>query len=222
MNKTEIQKRLKEALYLADMTQTDLANKTGVSKATISNYISGKYEPRQENLIILAEALSVSPAWLAGYEDNKDEQQQVIPGARPIEKRRIPQLGSIACGPPTYAEPNHVETYREAPADIDADYCVVAHGNSMIGVDIREGDIIYVKSQDIVENGQIAVVCIGDETTLKRFYYDKKRSVVQLLPENNNVKPIIKTGAEIDEVRVQGLVVGIYRDLSQIHDIEQQ
>ena len=83
----------------------------------------------------------------------------------------------------------------------------------MIGVHIQEGDIVFIRKQPMVENGQIAAVRIGDEFTLKRFYWDKLRSVVQLNAENPNYPPIIKTGAEIDEISVIGLAVGFQHSL---------
>lgn len=209
-------KRLKEALYNAEMKPTDLANKSGISKATISNYMTGKYEPRQENLVILADALNVDPAWLAGYaskssDDDAPSRTAANKNGRPT-RRSLPVLGKIACGEPIYDDGN-VEFYFDPQNPVDADFCLIAEGDSMIGVHIQEGDIVFIRKQPMVENGQIAAVRIGDEFTLKRFYWDKLRSVVQLNAENPNYPPIIKTGAEIDEISVIGLAVGFQHSL---------
>lgn len=202
--------RLKEAMYVADMNQSELAEKSKISGASISKYLSGDNKPKEKNMQALAKALGVSYFWLAGYETGPNE-SVVAPDDRPT-RRSLPVLGKIACGEPIYDDGN-VEFYFDPQNPVDADFCLIAEGDSMIGVHIQEGDIVFIRKQPMVENGQIAAVRIGDEFTLKRFYWDKLRSVVQLNAENPNYPPIIKTGAEIDEISVIGLAVGFQHSL---------
>lgn len=198
---TTFQQRLKDAMYKKDINQTELAKMVGVSGAAISKYISGQSEPGSKNMKALSDALGVSLEYLYGYEDEPTES-----APRP-QRRSLPVLGKIACGEPIYDDGN-IEFYFDPQNPVDADFCLIAEGDSMIGVHIQEGDIVFIRSQPMVDNGQIAAVRIGDEYTLKRFYWDRLRSVVQLNAENPSYPPIIKTGAEIDEVDVVGLVVG--------------
>ena len=82
----------------------------------------------------------------------------------------------------------------------------------MINARIFDGDILFVKSQEIVEDGEIAVVLIEDEATVKRVYYDKENNVITLIPENPTYKPMRYSGAELDQIRILGKVVsGLYK-----------
>ena len=203
---TDFAKRLQRAMEKNDLNQSELADKVGLSDASISKYIRGASMPGAKNMRALSNALNVSLDYLYGYEDEPTES-----APRP-QRRSLPVLGKIACGEPIYDDGN-VEFYFDPQNPVDADFCLIAEGDSMIGVHIQEGDIVFIRKQPMVENGQIAAVRIGDEFTLKRFYWDKLRSVVQLNAENPNYPPIIKTGAEIDEISVIGLAVGFQHSL---------
>jgi transcriptional regulator with XRE-family HTH domain len=65
---TSVSKRLKEALDMRGMKQTDLVKATGIGKSSISTYLSGDYEPKQRNIYKIAKALNVNEAWLMGYD----------------------------------------------------------------------------------------------------------------------------------------------------------
>lgn len=203
---TDFAKRLQRAMEKNDLNQSELADKVGLSDASISKYIRGASMPGAKNMRALSNALNVSLDYLYGYEDEPTEN-----APRP-QRRSLPVLGKIACGEPIYDD-GSVEFYFDPQNPVDADFCLIAEGDSMIGVHIQEGDIVFIRKQPMVENGQIAAVRIGDEFTLKRFYWDKLRSVVQLNAENPNYPPIIKTGAEIDEISVIGLAVGFQHSL---------
>ena len=207
----EFSKRLKVAMAKADVTQTELAQKTGLSNTSINKYCLAKIKPKYENVNLIAKALHVSTEWLLnGSEDSPPEDLQ--PGLFRVEKKKFPLLGEIACGEPMFAD-EHIETYIEADSDIKADYCIRCKGDSMINAHIQDGDIVFIRKQPMVENGEIAAVLIGDDATLKRFYYDRLRSDVTLVAENNRIGPIVKTGAEIDTVKVLGKAVAFYHNL---------
>ena len=97
--------------------------------------------------------------------------------------------------------------------DIQADFCLQCKGDSMINARIHDGDIVFVRKQDIVNNGEIAVVIIDDEATLKRFYYYKEQNMVILRPENNKYQDIVLTGEELEKVRVIGKAVAFQSDV---------
>lgn len=187
-------------------SQEELGQKLGVKNAAVYKYENGLVVNLKRTTIQkLADLFGVTPAYLMGFED-----APAVPdppaGFEPIPAtKRIPIVGAIACGRPITAEEN-VEGYTEAPADYRADFCLRCHGDSMIDVGIVEGDLVYIKSQPEVENGQIAAVLIDGEATLKRFY--RSGNVVTLVAENRAYPPIVLTGSQLDELTIEGRAVG--------------
>ena len=114
-------------------------------------------------------------------------------------------LGATACGKPLHRE--LLDETILAPADIKADIVFRCVGDSMINARIFDGDAVFIHLQPEVENGQIAVVRVGDEYTLKRIYVFE--DYVELRAENPTVKPIILRGPELDpdNYEVVGLAV---------------
>lgn len=87
----------------------------------------------------------------------------------PIERRMVPIIGQIAAGKPILAD-EHIEAFLPCDTGVHADFGLVVSGDSMIGADIHDGDVVFIRSQPIVDDGQIAAVRIDDDATLKRFY----------------------------------------------------
>lgn len=200
----EFKDRLREAMNKEGLKQVDLSRKTGISAPTISEWLKGSYLAKQDKVAILAKALNVSPSWLMGLDDTETE--PLPPNCFPIEKKKFPLLGNIACGEPIFADEDF-EGYVEAGADIDADFCLRASGDSMIGARIHDGDIVFIKQQPIVDNGQIAAVLIENEATLKRFYYDQASDTVQLMAENSSYAPIVKMKSDLEDIRILGRAI---------------
>ena len=115
-------------------------------------------------------------------------------------------LGEIACGEPIYTNEDF-ETFVEASMEINADFCLTAKGDSMIGARIHDGDVVFIKEQPIVDNGQIAAVIINDEATLKRWYYYPDKNKLVLTPENPKYEPLVYVGEELDTIRCLGKAV---------------
>ena len=123
----------------------------------------------------------------------------------PLPKfKKIPLLGSIACGEPILAEEN-IDEHIKCPDDVQADFCLRCKGDSMIGARIHDGDIVYIRIQPDVENGEIAAVLIDDEATLKRVY--KKAESIILQPENPAYEPLIFVREEINQIRILGKAI---------------
>ena len=117
---------------------------------------------------------------------------------------RVPLIGSIACGTPITAEQN-VERYIGVPAAWRADFALTCHGNSMSPT-ICDGDIVCIRCQPEVEQGQIAAVRIGEEATLKRVYIHS--DYIELRPENPAFESIIRRREEMNDVQIEGKAVG--------------
>ncbi len=201
--------KVKQRREELQMTQDELATKMGYSSRTSINKIEKGRPCSQKIIAKLAEALDLSIPYLMGWEDDeKSTPQPTIPTAKNIipmpEMRKIPLLGTIACGEPILAVENIAE-YVDIPKNIPADLALSCKGDSMIQAHILDGSIVYVRIQPDVENGEIAAVLIGDEATLKRVY--KTATSITLMPENNRYAPIVLTGEDMNTVRIIGKAV---------------
>lgn len=211
--KEEFKKRLEKALELADMKPVDLARVTGISEATISQYRSGYSKPKDKRLVDIANALRVNPAWLMGVDvPMRGDTDTITINIGQISKRRFPVLGEIACGVPRLMQEN-VELYVDVKTEIKADFVLYAKGDSMTGARINDGDIVFVRQQPTVENGEIAAVAINDEATPKRFFYYADRALLILRAENPDYEDQIYQGDELSQVRVLGKAVAFQSDV---------
>jgi len=193
-----------------EMTQEELGKVLGVQKSAIRKYESGLVEniPRS-SIQKMAELFGVKPSYLMGWEDHEPAKQSDVDlpsNVHPVELKRFPMLGEIACGKPIFADEDH-ESYVSASAKIKADWCLTAKGDSMTGARINDGDIVFIHEQPMVENGEIAAVIIGDEATLKRWYYYPEKGKLVLNAENPAYEPLVYVGEELNEIRCLGKAV---------------
>lgn len=215
MKQSDFASRLSQALEARGMKAADLSKKTKVAEGTISCYINGRYEAKQNRVQVFAEALNVNPAWLMGYDVPMETESRhsvasasrpIPPGFEPMPKmKKVPLIGAIACGDPITATENR-EGEIDVPEDIRCDFALRCKGNSMIGAGIHDGDAVYIRIQPEVENGQIAAVRIGDEATLKRVYLHT--DYIELRPENPDYESIIRRREEMNDVHIEGKAVG--------------
>ena len=155
----------------------------------------------------IAYVLRVNPNWLIGNVDDPSLSGALPDNIIPMPKMNtVPLIGTIACGDPILAAEN-IEAEVSMPEHVVADFALRCKGDSMIGARIHNGDIVYIRQQPTVENGQIAAVLIGDEATLKRVYYYPDSNKLVLNPENPKYEPFIYIGEEISSVRILGLAV---------------
>lgn len=204
-------KRLRALLDIRRMSQVELSRRSGVSESSISRYLKGAWEAKQDAVFAIARAADVSEAWLMGY-DVQMEPEISLPSNVEVlrEMDQIPLIGTIACGKPIFAEEN-IEGNADLPLHIRADFALTCRGDSMTGAGIYDGDVVYIRQQPEVRSGQIAAVLIDDEATLKRVYQNGDTLILQ--PENPAYSPMIYAGREIEEVRILGLAVGFTHSL---------
>lgn len=198
--------RIRTARLACNLTQTELASRLGISKQLMYKYENGivKNIPL-DTIKEIAQILNVSPGYLADFEDTNET--QIPEGFIPLPKTyKVPLVGNIACGVPILAEEN-IEGAVEVPDNIRADFALRCKGDSMIGVGIRDEDIVYIrKTDELPRNGQIVAVRIEDEATLKRFYLDG--SDMRLVAENPSVPTLYYSGSQLELVSVEGIAVG--------------
>lgn len=210
MERKSSAERLKQLLEYFDIKQNDLSKRTGIPKSAISMYINGERNPRQDRISDIAEAYNVNEAWLMGYDvpmrkDNPDSDTG-FDNIYPIELHRIPILGSVSCGVPILMSEER-ENYIMSGTDVKADFCLVAKGDSMINARIMDGDIVFIRRQPEVENGEIAAVAIDDEATLKRFYRDDDTGTITLVSENPAYAPMVFTEESQKHIYILGKAI---------------
>jgi len=200
--------KIKELRVANDMTLEQVADIVGVGKSTVRKWETGMIaNMRRDKIAALAKALHTTPEYLMGWSTEIE-----ISNLFKIETKKFRLLGNIACGEPIFAD-EQMDLYVEAGANIQADFCLKASGDSMIGARIHDGDIVFIRQQDMVEDGEIAAVLIDDEATLKRVYYDREAGVLQLFAENPQYKTMRFSGEELDHIRILGKAVAFQSDL---------
>lgn len=201
--------RIRQRREELGMSQEELAARMGYrSKSSITKIEKGINDIPQNKLEDFAAALETTTAWLLGLEA---ETVPVPAGFEPLPRMtQVPLVGSIACGTPITAEQN-IERYIGVPADWHADFALTCHGDSMSPT-IRDGDIVCIRLQPEVEQGEIAAVRIGEEATLKHFH--RQGDTVMLLADNAAVcPPMIYAGPQLAEIQIEGKAVGLCRSL---------
>ena len=200
--------RIKSRRTELGLTVEELALKMGYKdKSSISKIENGKADIPQSKIAAFADALQTTPAYLMGWEEQPEPKKPTIPpGFEPMPKmKKIPLIGSIACGEPITAEQN-IEKMVDVPENIRCDFSLTCHGDSMVDAGIHDKDVVYIRIQPEVENGEIAAVRIDGEATLKRVYYNP--GTLTLMPANPAYAPMIYTGPQLEEVHIEGKAVG--------------
>lgn len=178
---------LKELRKKANLTQKQLADRLKLAESTIGMYERNERQPSFEILEEIADLFNVDMNYLHGYYLG----DKIITGDNfnfvSIPTAKIPIVGHVACGEPLLTDENIIG-YMDPIDYVKADFCLIAKGDSMIDADIHENDIVFVQQTEQVDNGEIAVVLIGEEATLKK--YRNINGKVMLIPANDNYEPI--------------------------------
>ncbi len=130
----------------------------------------------------------------------------------PMDRVEIPIVGEVAAGSPILAAENVDGTLSVDPGLVrdSHSYFLRVRGESMIDAHVCDGDLVLIQPQQEARNGEIVVVMIEDEVTLKRFF--RHDGYIELRPENETMASIIVT-PEMGEVRVLGRPVGVWRSM---------
>lgn len=217
---TTIGERIKKRRQELGYSVEDIAKKLGKNRATVYRYESGDIENMPTYVLEpLAIALDTTPAELLGWERKQvydayaDAFNDLVGGNKDISHasmQKYPVLGRVACGKPIIE--NEEYDVLSDGRGIKADAVVIARGDSMTGARIYDGDIVFVRLQNMVENGDIAVVeVINDDTedaevTLKRFFRYSD-DIVVLRAENPLYQDMVFHGDDINRLRVIGKAV---------------
>lgn len=187
------------------LSQAELGKIAGVSDKAVSTWELGLKTPRMGAVEKMANYFGITKSAIVD-DVQPTPATPIPPGFIPMpQMRKVPLVGSIACGTPILAQQN-IDGSVDAPEDIRCDFALRCKGDSMIDAGIHDGDAVYIRIQPEVENGEIAAVRIGEEATLKRVYYDG--TTLTLMPANAAFAPMIFTGPQLEEVHIEGRVVG--------------
>ena len=190
------------------LSQDELAAMLGTTKQVISRYETKKRVPRLSVVADYARKLGIPLSTLSGEHDAPPQELVRVGGTR-----RIPILGGAACGEPIY-QPGDGTEYVAVESDLQCDFALIAQGDSMTGDRIHSGDVVFIRRQDQVRDGEIAAVAVDNELTLKRVRRLRSRdgrvAFTQLLPSNPSFSPIEIGGAgETRSVRILGKAVAV-------------
>lgn len=197
------------------ITQEQLAAMLKVSRSTIGMYETGSREPDFETCEAIADIFNVDMDYLMGR-SNVERKNPITPttiippGFSPMPPMdQVPLVGRVACGTPITAEQN-IERMVSVPSDWRATFTLKCRGKSM-EPRILDGDLVAIRKQPTVENGEVAAVRIGEEATLKHVYVYS--NYIELRPENPEFESIIKIGDEMEDVVIEGKAVGLCRGI---------
>lgn len=207
----KIGERIKYRRESLGIAQTQLAEQIGTSKQNLYKYENGIIANIPADKIeAIAKALHTTPAYLMGWSEDPSitAASPTLPdNILPMPKmKRIPLIGTIACGKPILAVEN-TEDMVSVPENIDADFSLRCKGDSMVNARIFDGDIVYIKERPMVENGEIAAVLIGEEATLKRVYYTPGSDRITLRACNPVYPDMEYEGESLSHIRILGKAV---------------
>lgn len=176
------------------LSQEDLAKKLKMAASSISSWERGANKPMMDKLEKMAEMFNVPISYFFGAEDAEKYADKTI----------LPVYGHISCGNGSVIYEPTTE-YEATPQDwvVGGNHFYLrAKGDSMVGARIHEGDLLLIREQPIVENGEIAAVVINDEIVLKRVY--RQNGTFILTSENPNYPPRSFDPKEDKHIRILG------------------
>lgn len=209
--------RIKSRREELGISAEELGRVIGKAKTTIYRYENGYIEKMPASILEpIAKALLTTPAYLMGWTEDKtvnpDGDLSAYDNVRPITRKKFPMLGEVACGKPIFANEDR-ESYVMAGTNIDADFCLTCRGDSMIGARIHDGDIVFIRRQSMVNNGEIAAVIIENSATLKRVYYYPEQGKLILQAENPKYAPLVYLSEELNEIQILGKAIAFQSDV---------
>lgn len=194
---------VKNLLYYLDkldLTQTEFAREMGYPETTVSNWFNKNTYPRPDKVQEMANYFGVRRTDLT---ESNDVQQEPLKNVN-----SIPVIGTIAAGTPVLADENIID-YFLIDNRVKADFALKVKGDSMINANIFDGDVVFIRKQPTLENGEIGAILLDTEATLKRFSKTKDSIILQAENPSMTDWPRVYTEGNI---QVLGKLVGVYSD----------
>ena len=192
------------------LSQAELGKIAGVSDKAVSTWELGIKTPRMGAVEKMANYFGIAKSAIVDDVQSTSATSAVPPGFQPMpEMDVVPLVGRIACGTPITAEQN-IERMVCVPSKWRSTFTLTCKGDSM-EPRIHDGDLVAIRKQPEVENGEIAAVRIGEEATLKHVYLHE--NFIELRPENPAFNSIILSREDMNDVVIEGKAVGLCRDI---------
>ncbi len=200
-NKSIMSKNIIKFMKENNVDRRKLSKDLNIKYTTLSDWINAKTYPRIDKIEMLANYFNVNKSDLV-------EDKSTINSIETLPVKEIPIVSQISAGLPIYAEENILERTYIATKQLNSNkeiFGLRVSGDSM-DKEFRDGDVVIVEKDAIVENGQIAVIQVnGYNATVKRVRYEKDRII--LIPESNNPAHYPQVYSQDDEVKIIGKVV---------------
>lgn len=196
-NKKVFSDNLKKYLRKKNISQSEFAKLLNYPETTVSNWINANTYPRIDKIEEISRFFGITKSELT--EEKLPENLIKI-----SRVTMIPVLGEIACGDPIWVSENY-DGYFALDNSLNADFILVAKGESMIDAGINDGDKCFIRKQEYIDSGKIGVVLLDDSATLKRIYKSEKGYILQ--PENRDYSPLAIEG----DIKILGELVGVYK-----------
>ena len=211
-NKAIMAENIKYYMDLNNKSRNDMCEALGFKYSTFTDWVNGKKYPRIDKIEMIANYFGIEKSDLAEKRD-KSLPEGAIPYV-PEPMVNVPLVGSVNCGTPLFAEDN-IEGYIPTPeSDLQTGetyFWLRAKGDSMINAGIHHGDLLLIRQQADVDNGDIAVVAVnGDEATLKRV--KKQENALILQPENPACEPKIFVGKDMENIHIRGRLMQLRKE----------
>lgn len=202
----EKENELKRLMELKSGSVKAFSEEIGLAYTTVRSILQrGVYNSNVENVLKICKGLNLKAEKILDYDNGEQELENEI-DTLPVKE--IPIVSQISAGLPIYAEENILEHTYIATKKLNTNkeiFGLRVNGDSM-DKEFRDGDVVIVEKDAVVENGQIAVVQVnGYNATVKRVRYEKDRII--LIPESNNPAHYPQVYSQDDEVKIIGKVV---------------
>lgn len=206
-NETVFAERLSESLKKKGMKPIELSRICGINKSTISQYLSGKYIPKQDKVTKMAQALDVSPLWLLGYDNQAAENIWLRRNASFTENFcRLPVLGKVSAGLGIPAAQDIIDYEICDTAFNDSEHFYLTVSGDSMSPKLDDGDRVLVRRQSYLENGEVGVFLVDNEDgVVKKFRQDG--DTISLISINPSWPVRSFKGSEISRVSIIGRVI---------------
>lgn len=191
-----------------DLTQQQLGEIAGVSDKAVSTWENDSKVPRMGAVERISQHFNIPKSKIL---DEDYKESYLLPDAIPVTVKTLPLFTEISCGEPIFSDED-IKCYIPVGENIEADFCVIANGDSMTGARINDGDIVFIKKVNEIKNGEIAAVWVdGDGALLKRIYIQD--GVMSLVSENPKYAPKIYSEERAHEVRLIGKAIAFQSNI---------
>lgn len=218
-----IAQRMKKAMQIREISQSDIVRATGIGKSSISTYLSGQYEPKQKNIYKIAKVLNVSEAWLMGLDVpmSRNEGSRLPSPTTTDDVVRLPVIGDIAAGFDKIANEDWSGETIEIPRSYlkgrpASDFTVLTvSGDSMYPL-YHEGDkVVILKQPTLNRSGEIgAIVYEGECVSLKKIEYVDGEDWLKMISINPQYMPKEISGADLELCHIIGVPVLLIREIN--------